>query len=648
MALTCKEGTLERNESRYMYYLKEAADLRQQDAQEELATAYNSGTTKPSRDCDAEEGDPCNPVSEFNLSLALYRLGLDRFDERIMAIPGHSPIPKSLFWSRRALKGDLTVETNDLVIKKEAGSSPLKRCIRCLGAWYCGKESQVQHWKAGHKNLIASRVNEDDIKSYKIYINSGLCLCLVSDAYHIASSAASLNFHPSNVLSEILAWCCHPVVSGAMFGANGELLSLSDESVFKGFQLGSFLTTPSVSHETLSAILARNMKKGRRLKVHWPRGIVTGVLFVPHGNEEDRKSAWRAVRRSEKVSYRMRDSAEIAFERLVRVYDDFKERCPHAFQDTSEYEKELNAIKSFTGAAFGALGSDVFHLEMRLRCDLMPNRGLTAPSRKRVLSEEPELEEEQQPPVKKMRYSQVAVAAAAAPSRKRGLPEDEETGLDEQPQVKKSRSNSSAIPPKKRSQFSTAAPQSILRQASQQRANDRSVQISETCTARPFDKTQAPQSVSECGEDVVQEIPVLICKRRRNLRWIPSAPLRKKPVASVLELEACDLSARFDEPDDVVPEKKEEEAAVDLARVEADARPPVEVVAMEEPNDFDQPDVVVEEEEEEEVISSLKVHRRHKSREAASLISELGKYWEVPCSSRRGSRVRRQPVGGKS
>eukprot|EP00984_Skeletonema_dohrnii_P015230 scaffold6536_cov83-Skeletonema_dohrnii-CCMP3373.AAC.1 len=118
-------------------------------------------------------------------------------------------------------------------------------------------------------------------------------------------------------------------------------------------------------------------------------------------------------------------------------------------------------------------------------------------------------------------------------------------------------------------------------------------------------------------------------------------------VASVLELEACDLSARFDEPDVVVVEN-EEEAAVDLARVEADARPPVEVVAEEEPNDFDQPDVVVEEEEEEEVISSPKVHRRRKSREAASLVSELGKYWDVSCSSRRGRRVRRQPLGGKS
>jgi len=49
MALACKEGTLERNESRYMYYLIEAADLGQQDAQEELATDYNSGTTNKNR-----------------------------------------------------------------------------------------------------------------------------------------------------------------------------------------------------------------------------------------------------------------------------------------------------------------------------------------------------------------------------------------------------------------------------------------------------------------------------------------------------------------------------------------------------------------------------------------------------------------------
>jgi TPR repeat protein len=39
--LTYKEGTLERDESKYIQYLKEAAILGQPGAQEELATAYN-------------------------------------------------------------------------------------------------------------------------------------------------------------------------------------------------------------------------------------------------------------------------------------------------------------------------------------------------------------------------------------------------------------------------------------------------------------------------------------------------------------------------------------------------------------------------------------------------------------------------------
>jgi len=209
MALAYSGEMLERDESKYMYYLKEAADLGQQGAQKELATAYNRQNNEEEKilhyatlaasqsmsaacgmlghlfmraECglteslilakhysekyfeDTVEGDPCTPVSAFNLSLALFHLSFKRY-EGIMEIPGHSPIPKSLFWARRALKVD---PTNDFVIKfismveneakshctncrKKVGCSSLKRCVRCLGAWYCGKECQVQHWKNGHK-----------------------------------------------------------------------------------------------------------------------------------------------------------------------------------------------------------------------------------------------------------------------------------------------------------------------------------------------------------------------------------------------------------------------------------------------------------------------------------------------------------------
>jgi hypothetical protein len=104
--------------------------------------------------------------------------------------------------------------------------------------------------------------------------------------------------------------------------------------------------------------------------------------------------------------------------------------------------------------------------------------------------------------------------------------------------------------------------------------------------------------------------------------------LRKKLVASVLELEACDLSARFDEPDVVVAEKNV-------------------AVAVEEEVQFEP------QEEEEEVqfedvvhVSNMIAPRKRRAslqRELAALGSELGVYW---CETRlrRSGRVRREPV----
>jgi len=108
--------------------------------------------------------------SFYNLSVSSYDPEVERY-EGIVDIPGHSPIPTFLFWGRRALEGghnNMPEEMEDYLTKlipkvekqaksrcancrKEAGCSSFKRCVRCLGAWYCGKACQVQHWKAGHK-----------------------------------------------------------------------------------------------------------------------------------------------------------------------------------------------------------------------------------------------------------------------------------------------------------------------------------------------------------------------------------------------------------------------------------------------------------------------------------------------------------------
>ncbi len=198
MAMECGD------EEMHMHYLKRAADLGYPAAQHNLAILFYEMNNDEERylhyltlaasqggsnssgalgalfmraDCGLKESlilakhyagkslEDAYAVSVF--SYASYFLAMERY-EGIVDIPGHSPVPSFLFWGRRAVEGTLSVEKKDFMVDymsdieehaksrcancmKEAGCSSFKRCVRCLGAWYCGKECQVQHWKAGHK-----------------------------------------------------------------------------------------------------------------------------------------------------------------------------------------------------------------------------------------------------------------------------------------------------------------------------------------------------------------------------------------------------------------------------------------------------------------------------------------------------------------
>ena len=55
------------------------------------------------------EDQDCNPQYAYNIAVTLFELGLEWY-EGVLEIPGHSPIPKSLFWANQVLEGDSPTE----------------------------------------------------------------------------------------------------------------------------------------------------------------------------------------------------------------------------------------------------------------------------------------------------------------------------------------------------------------------------------------------------------------------------------------------------------------------------------------------------------------------------------------------------------
>lgn len=114
---------------------------------------------------------------------ALLYLNMAQYDESIH-IPGHSCIPKVIYWlrkaaedngdedalnkSRRFLEGIQNYCSGCLKTAIGAPRAPgidqcpgtLKRCNQCKAAWYCGKACQKSHWKLGHK---VDCINPDDV-----------------------------------------------------------------------------------------------------------------------------------------------------------------------------------------------------------------------------------------------------------------------------------------------------------------------------------------------------------------------------------------------------------------------------------------------------------------------------------------------------
>ena len=116
------------------------------------------------------EGAAKEGLASAYLALATVLMELSKEQYAGQDIPGHSCIPRVLYWTRKASKeltdpsAPIAARNLELIESYEDAScsscfktaqthhpKKLTRCARCMAVWYCDKECQRKHWLAGHK-----------------------------------------------------------------------------------------------------------------------------------------------------------------------------------------------------------------------------------------------------------------------------------------------------------------------------------------------------------------------------------------------------------------------------------------------------------------------------------------------------------------
>ena len=99
-------------------------------------------------------------------ALGLFIVGLYYYGESENAIfaPGHSVVPEALFWYRRSDHARRPGDGHSVFVQMERtirescancmlplGHGSKMCCVECKAAYYCDRDCQMAHWKAGHK-----------------------------------------------------------------------------------------------------------------------------------------------------------------------------------------------------------------------------------------------------------------------------------------------------------------------------------------------------------------------------------------------------------------------------------------------------------------------------------------------------------------
>ena len=103
-------------------------------------------------------------VQSMNLyALGLYGVAIEYYGKKVVWETGHNPVPEALFWYRQCRRsGELAaghpfvkLESSIRICcahcRAKLPEGKRSCCVECKATFYCDRNCQMSHWKAGHK-----------------------------------------------------------------------------------------------------------------------------------------------------------------------------------------------------------------------------------------------------------------------------------------------------------------------------------------------------------------------------------------------------------------------------------------------------------------------------------------------------------------
>ena len=113
-----------------------------------------------------EEGN-ASLIATAKYGAGLFKMAIEYYGKDVIFAAGHCPVPETLFWHRRSSRKEVLFVRLERVIREQCAhcradllEGNQSCCVECRAAYYCSRNCQVAHWKAGHKKDCVKKLKK--------------------------------------------------------------------------------------------------------------------------------------------------------------------------------------------------------------------------------------------------------------------------------------------------------------------------------------------------------------------------------------------------------------------------------------------------------------------------------------------------------